>query len=85
MFDAPKGAVCPLGCQGRLLTPIEPDADQHPQVPVCRAVPQSLLSQFILVHGVQDSVLRLHGEVLVAGRGAAGVASLASSHISRLK
>ncbi|KAK4806807.1 hypothetical protein QYF61_005603 [Mycteria americana] len=45
-------AVCPLGCQGTLLTHIEPAVNQHPQIPFCRAALQPLLSQFILVPGI---------------------------------
>ncbi|KAK4810956.1 hypothetical protein QYF61_013364, partial [Mycteria americana] len=47
--------VCPLGCQGTLLTHVEPIVNQHPQIPFCRAALQPLLSQFILVPGVTPS------------------------------
>ena len=49
VFDAPQAAVCGLGCQGTLLAPAEPAANQHPQVPCCRADLQPLLSPFVLV------------------------------------
>ncbi|KAK4818920.1 hypothetical protein QYF61_022097 [Mycteria americana] len=48
-------AVCPLGCQGTLLTHVEPAVNQHPQVPFCRAALQTLLSQFILVPSITPS------------------------------
>jgi len=47
VFDAPKGAVCSLSCQGTLLTHIKPAVNQHPQIPFCRAVLQPIISQFI--------------------------------------
>ena len=65
MFDAPQDAVCPLGCQGTLLTHIEPAVDQHPQIPFCRAALQPLLSQSVLVPGVTLSQMQNLTFVLV--------------------
>lgn len=45
--DALQDGVCPLGCPGTLLTPAQPAADQHPQIPFRRAALQLLLSQCI--------------------------------------
>ena len=49
VFDAPRDAVWPPGCQGTLLAPIEPAVDQPPQLPFCRAALQPLLAQLIIV------------------------------------
>ncbi|GAB0208543.1 macrophage immunometabolism regulator [Grus japonensis] len=38
-----------------LLTPTEPAANQHPQIPFCRAALQPLLSQSMLVSGITPS------------------------------
>jgi len=33
VFNAPQDVVCALGCQGTLLTHIEPHVNQHPPHP----------------------------------------------------
>jgi len=52
VFDACQDVVCPLGCQGALLTCIEPAASHHPQIPFCRSALQPLLFQCLLVPGI---------------------------------
>jgi len=52
VFDASQDLDCPLGCQGTLLSHMNPAVNQHSQTPFCRAGLQPLVSQFILVTGV---------------------------------
>lgn len=52
MFHSPQDVVCSLGCQGTLLTHIDPALNQHPHIPFCRDALQPLPSQFILVPSI---------------------------------
>ena len=57
VFDAPQGAVWPLGCQGTLLICTEPT--QHHQILFCRSTLQPLLSQFILAPALLCPMCRI--------------------------
>ena len=65
VFDAPQAVVCPLGCLGTLLAPIELTTNQHPQTPFCRAALRPLLSQCIPVFGITLSQVQNLAFVLV--------------------
>lgn len=55
MFDTPQEAVLLPGCQGTHLTHTEPAANLQPQILVCRAAFQPLLSHFPLLPGLISS------------------------------
>lgn len=54
-FDVLQDVAYPLGCLGTQLPPLEPVANQHSQVPSCRAALQTLLSQLRPVPGITAS------------------------------
>jgi len=48
LLDAPQDVICTPRCQATLLAHTEPAADQHPQVPCCRAALQPSSSSLYL-------------------------------------
>lgn len=64
IFDTPQDVVFPPGCQGSHLTHTEPAANLQPQIPVCKAALQPLLSHFPLPPGLTSS--QVQNPVLVS-------------------